>query len=328
MTMGTKVTIRIYTNRRRFQLAKCQLDHLCRCSGDADMLKAMKKIPPTLQASYHRILKDVLTDGDEIERLLFKKTLKWLIFAKESLDTTQLIEAISLQPGIKSMPHDFVITEEILLSWCSSLVRVDPSTKILSLSHFSVKEYLTSTQISESDVSMFRIAENESNLLLANTCLTYLLSDSMEEALLSFEEAIGADALRYRHDYGLVYKNPRYTLYGYCSKYWHMHIIGEPDASSFQGGLILEFLEKEVVWVKTMSYYNPTNNRYASETWNSLHLATFFGWVSISTALVDRYGLDVNKSYGMPCILVTLPALHWSVYGSDCKQKFSQPTIM
>ena len=66
---------------------------------------------------------------------------------------------------------------EAVLSTCSSLIAVidDDGSTIVQFSHFSVKEYLTSTRIAEGRVLRYHTPLEQAHLLVTRSCLSILL---------------------------------------------------------------------------------------------------------------------------------------------------------
>ena len=85
--------------------------------------------------------------------------------------------------GIPTLKEDWRWNdhEEALLSTCSSLITIIPlrdDTRVVQFSHFSVKEYLTSSRLAKSphgDVSRFRIDLEAAHTVMAQACLATLL---------------------------------------------------------------------------------------------------------------------------------------------------------
>jgi hypothetical protein len=105
----------------RFRWVACQLDYLCECSTNSDRRKALHKLPPDIP-SYLRILERVNTSIVE-NRILGSKTLHWLAYSYTPLTTTQLLQALAVTFHDDCFDSDAMPTEEMLLHWCSSLVR-------------------------------------------------------------------------------------------------------------------------------------------------------------------------------------------------------------
>jgi hypothetical protein len=120
---------------------------------------------------------------------MIKKILKWLVLSEEtnyyacSLTLPSLAQAISIQQqtalDLETVPDELDIAE-----WCSSLVRLNPTTKMLELSHFTVKEFLLedAANIPSTIARSYLVKPTEDRLYLAETCLHYLSLHDFDQA--------------------------------------------------------------------------------------------------------------------------------------------------
>jgi len=75
-----------------------------------------------------------------------RKALTLLVYAKTDLTVAQLVKVISIKIQDDVWDEEDIIHEDGLVDWLSSLVHVDTKSSVLELSHFSIKEYLTSAR--------------------------------------------------------------------------------------------------------------------------------------------------------------------------------------
>ena len=124
------------------------------------------------------------------------------------------MEALAISEDDEDFDEDAVIEENALLQWCSSLVRKSSRRVGFELAHFTVKEFLLSIDpVSSDELSQYRITENDSNILLARTCLTYLNFTTFE---------IGpAESVM---DWSKKQLDCPFLLY--ASQYWDTHAFG------------------------------------------------------------------------------------------------------
>ncbi|CAL8576561.1 hypothetical protein XPA_002436 [Xanthoria parietina] len=61
-----------------FRWVACQMDYLCELPNDSSRRKALGSLPPTLNATYERILRHVNASNNEVQ-LLVSRTLKWIV---------------------------------------------------------------------------------------------------------------------------------------------------------------------------------------------------------------------------------------------------------
>ena len=144
----------------------------------------LNELPETLDETYERILKGInKAQKDNAHRLL-----QCLTVAVRPLLVEELAELLafdfelSSSEGIPTLKEDWRWDdhEEAVLSTCSSLITIIPrdDTRVVQFSHFSVKEYLTSSRLAKSplgDISRFRIDLEPAHTIMAQACLATLL---------------------------------------------------------------------------------------------------------------------------------------------------------
>src|SRR5438874_12191146 len=107
----------------RFQWVKCQLDNVAACPTDRAKRKALSELPPTLDATYQRILEKVGLLSEETQ-IMVKKALQCLVTAKRPLTVAEVVDAVSVTVGGDSLDKEGMIMEDDLIEWCGSLVRI------------------------------------------------------------------------------------------------------------------------------------------------------------------------------------------------------------
>ncbi|KAH9208786.1 hypothetical protein DL95DRAFT_345079, partial [Leptodontidium sp. 2 PMI_412] len=156
----------------RFRWVACQMDYLCECNNDRDRREALRKLPPDLPSSYERILERANRSNKENQELV-KKVLHWIVYAVEPIPTDQLLQALAVREDEELFDSSAVSTEEELLHWCSSLVRRNSRSGQLELAHFTVKEFLQSTELEEKQYfRQYRLSGDHT--VLAKACLGFL----------------------------------------------------------------------------------------------------------------------------------------------------------
>ena len=120
------------------------MDYLCELPTDSARKRALNSLPPTLDATYARILRRVKESNNDVQ-VLVRRSLRWIAHAREELSVAALCEAVSVKPGIKYLTRQEIRGEEEILRCCGSLVRKSMSGSSLELAHFTVKEYLQKT---------------------------------------------------------------------------------------------------------------------------------------------------------------------------------------
>ncbi|KAM0426320.1 hypothetical protein ACHAPT_008360 [Fusarium lateritium] len=218
-----------------FRWVACQLDHICEFRTDGARRKALDKLPPTLFATYERILTRI-DDSHEQDRQLLQRTLL-LIGSPHNAELTlqQICEAISLQDDGEELPDEDIVSEEELLRLCSSLVRKrrmwwseEARDGVgLEFSHFSVQEYLQHECLKHATLSAYGISGQKACHLLASLCLGHLTPKNHER----LPETVGA-AIE-----PTVGRNSRRPFYRHAATCWPLYIH---DLPASEGDYCLE----------------------------------------------------------------------------------------
>jgi hypothetical protein len=161
----------------------CQLDALQHCFPP-NLRQYLNELPETLDETYERILKGInKAQKDNAHRLL-----QCLAVAIRPLLVEELAELLAFDfqatasGGVPTLKEDWRWDdeEEAVLSTCSSLIVIIPrgDSRVVQFSHFSVKEFLTSSRLMRSphgEVSQFHINFEPAHTIMAQACLATLL---------------------------------------------------------------------------------------------------------------------------------------------------------
>ena len=140
-------------------------------------------MPDTLDETYERILKSI----DKAQKDDALRLLQCLTVAIRPLRVKELAELLAFDfqapsaGGIPKLKEDWRWDdeEEAVLSTCSSLITIvhNGDARVVQFSHFSVKEYLTSTRLarSQGDALQFYIDLEAAHTIMAQACLGTLL---------------------------------------------------------------------------------------------------------------------------------------------------------
>ena len=167
----------------RFRWVFCQLDALRHCFPP-NLRQYLNELPETLDETYDRILKGI----SKAQKNNAHRLLQCLTVAVRPLLVEELAELLAFDfqastvGGIPTLKEDWRWDdqEEAILSTCSSLITIIPrdGSRVVQFSHFSVKEYLTSSRLAQSphgDVSRFSIDLEPAHTIMAQACLATLL---------------------------------------------------------------------------------------------------------------------------------------------------------
>jgi hypothetical protein len=167
----------------RFRWVFCQLDALQHCFPP-NLRQYLNELPESLDETYERILKGInKAQIDNAHRLL-----QCLTVAVRPLLVEELAELLAFDfqassaGGIPTLKEElrWDNDEEAVLSTCSSLITIVPrdDSRVVQFSHFSVKEFLTSSRLARSshgDISRFHIDLEPAHTIMAQACLATLL---------------------------------------------------------------------------------------------------------------------------------------------------------
>lgn len=294
------------------------MDYLCELPNDSSRRKALGNLPPTLPATYERILRGVNARPRETQSLV-SRTLRWIVHRSWDMSNEALCEAVSVNIGDTKRDIDSIPDEFEVLRWCSSLVRKGADR--LELAHFTVKEFLL--QLDDNDTGEFAayiIGPSHDKNDLAKVCLTYLNFCDFDQGLY-----INATVTKRR------FKDYPFRRYAVC----HWYDLARPRLADQEllslakqllnpskAGTLLSWLHDWIVlWAGKsidvdlqrfdhLRLVDQMNRAIAEAT--ALHFASMFSFPEVCTWLIDSGGCDLDRAsgFGTPlhCSLMTLGA--------------------
>ena len=287
---------RFLTLSCRFRWVFCQLETLRHCFPP-NLRQFLNELPETLDETYERMLKGInKAQKDNAHRLL-----QCLAVAVRPLRVEELAELLafdfqaSSSGGIPTLKEDWRWDDEegAVLSTCSSLIAVVPSgrSRVVQFSHFSVKEYLTSSRITrwQGDVSRFHIDLDAAHTIMAQACLGTLLR--LEE------HAEGGKG---------------FPLVKYAAEHWPEHARSEKVSSLLKDGMDDLFDTSKPhfsAWLRAHDldedwvYFSPRKRHHDS---SPLYYAAFCGLYDLAERLIAKHPEQVNAVGGR--IVAPLPA--------------------
>ena len=172
----------------RFRWVFCQLETLRYCLPPS-VRHTLDELPETLDETYERVLKEIKKPN----RAHALRLMQCLVVAIRPLRVQELAEILAVDFDEEGMPKlnpnwRWGDEEQALLSSCSSLIAIVEAdgSRIVHFSHFSVKEFLTSTRLAASsrDISRYHIDLEPAHTILAQACMSVLLwlDDRVEES--------------------------------------------------------------------------------------------------------------------------------------------------
>ena len=275
----------------RFRWVFCQLDALQHCIPP-NLRQYLNELPDTLDETYDRILKGInKAQKDNAHRLL-----QCLTVAVRPLLVEELAELLafdfqaSTEGGIPTLKEDWRWDdkEEAVLSTCSSLITIIPrdDSQVVQFSHFSVKEYLTSSRLARSthaDVSRFRIDLEPAHTIIAQSCLA---------TLLRLDEPTGN---------GYAKVSP---LVKYAAQHWVDHAQFEKVSFRVQDGMDDLFDHSKPHFAAWLRVHNIDKRwiefspMFRDGDGSPLYYAAFCGFYDLAERLITKHPEQVNACGG------------------------------
>jgi hypothetical protein len=289
----------------RFRWVFCQLEILRDCLPPS-VRRTLDELPESLDETYERVLKEIKKPNRDHARRL----LQCLVVAIRPLRVEELAEVLAVDfdnaDGIPKLNPNWrwEDEEQALLAPCSSLITIVGSGKsrVVQFSHFSVREFLTSTRLatSSADVLRYHIALEPAHTILAQACMSILLrSDNHDE----------------QSGTGVSNKSP---LCRYAAEYWVAHAQFERVSSYLRTLMESLFnLDKPyfAAWLKlydidTRCPIGSTFFVFAPYTYTKLgasplYYAALCGFQDLVEKLIVKYPQYVNAnggSYATPLV--------------------------
>ena len=261
--------------------------YICGCIP-ARIQHALANLPETLDETYRRTLREINKENLEFAHRLFQ----FVAVASRPLRVEELSELLAFDFKAGSIPkfqEDWRPEDPVhaVLSTCSSLLAVVDGGyhygKVIQFSHYSVKEFLTSTRLAEaSDIILrcYHISLTPAHTLVAQSCLAILLHLD--------KDVVTSDSLE------------NWPLAEYAVEHWVYHAQFDDELRSAEDGRKQLFdLSKPhfVIWVWI---YNPENLEWMQNSrplpphGTPLHYAALWGLHSIVEFLIIEHSQDVR----------------------------------
>ena len=246
--------------------------------------QALDELPETLDGTYERTLLDIDDENWAYAHRLFQ----CIVVARRPLRIEELAEFLAFKPetgGSLAFEGNWrpENPRDVVMSICSSLVAVInvDGTPVMQFSHFSVKEYLTSTRIAKGPVSRYYIPLESAHLFVAQACLSVLLQLDKHVTKKSITEL---------------------PLARYAGRYWAEHAEFWDVSSSIEDMIKRVFNPERHhfaiwVWIHDTISDRPVDSEGPSRPkWSPLHYATQHGFHRVAEWLIISCAEDVNLS--------------------------------
>lgn len=260
------------------------------CRTRASLRRALAALPPTLDKTYDRILSKI----SDLDAQYAVPILRWLTFSARPLSVGELAEivAINLEDEAR-FDRDEVLEDPLdALSICSSLVTMtvtkdaedrEPgrSRRIVTLAHYSVKEYLVSDRIEKGLAARYSMQAAVCHDAIARSCLGYLLQ-------FQGDEIISQDNAK------------EFKLADYSARFWIEHAQATKQHVEYvQEAMILLSTENDA-YLNWLRIHDPDHDwrepdfQKSLQSYSSpLYYTSLAGLLSMVKLLLDK-GAEIN----------------------------------
>ena len=264
-----------------------QLEVLQHCLPSS-VRRILAELPETLDETYERILVKI----KKPDQLIAHRLLQCLLVAARPLRVEELAEVLALEFNAEGIPKlnlgwRWEDKEEAVISACSSLVMIvkDGDSRDVQFSHFSVKEFLTSSRLAYLEpVSRYHIQLETAHTILAQACLGVLLHLDDHVDRVNIEN---------------------FPLARYAAQYWPTHARFENASSRIKDGMECLFDAGRPHFATWLWIYNKDRGGRSMSTMCPkkpeavpLYYAAMLGFRDLAEHLIARNPEHVNARGG------------------------------
>ncbi|KIV96718.1 hypothetical protein, variant [Exophiala mesophila] len=154
-----------------FLVARLVMDHITSLTTIKKMRLALESPPVDYKEAYGRTMERIAKQNAG-RKTLAVKVMVWICYAKRPLKLEELQQALATEDGEDEIDPENVESARSLLSCCLGLVVLSKADRTLGMVHETAMNFVRATDI---------VNEVEPNLLISQTCLTYLSINPMRE---------------------------------------------------------------------------------------------------------------------------------------------------
>jgi ankyrin repeat protein len=248
-------------------------------------------LPQTLDQTYERIL----TSISEKDSVFAIRILQWLTFSARPLSLEEVAEVVAIDVAREpAFVRDEVLVDPLeVLDICSTLVTITTDkamgrsklgSRIITLAHYSVQEYLVSDRIKRGPAKLYSMEETESHAVIMKGSLGYLNQ---------FQYPIPREILRIS------------MLSRYSAQFWISHLRKTGDKMEGLSRIAMSLFSIEspayLIWIRLCDPDNPSQEPQFRSGLKSipkpLYYAALLG-LSTVTELLLGGGVEVNAKGG------------------------------
>ena len=262
--------------------------------------RQLHELPKGLDETYERILEEIesTNQGQHARRLLHCLAVAFRPLRAEDLAEVLAFDVDETEGSIPKLHPEWrwEDQEQTVLSACSSLISIidHGDSRVVQFSHFSVKEYLTSSRLTAAsgDLLRYRILPEPAHLILAHACLGVLLSlDSCIN-----NESDEEDGERDGRDKDI-------PLLKYAAEHWSSHAQVGNVSSCLKDAMETLFDSSKPFFSAWVRRYQVDSDHYPWFSWlvlepSPLYCAAFCGFHDLVRHLIVKYPEQVNHRGG------------------------------
>jgi Ankyrin repeats (many copies)/Ankyrin repeats (3 copies) len=258
--------------------------------------RTLDELPESLDETYERVLKEIKKPNRDHAR----RILQCLVVAIRPLRVEELAEVLAVDFDNAEIPKlnpnwRWEDEEQALLASCSSLIAIVESdnSRVVQFSHFSVREFLTSTRLATSsgEVSRYHIALEPAHTILGQACMSILLRSDDRDKQSGNGVRISSPLARYAAEHWAAH-----AQFEHVSSYLRtsMESLFDLDKPYFAAWLELYDVDIDASPGSTFYLFAPSDKRGASP----LYYAALCGFHDLVENLIVKYPQHVNASGG------------------------------
>ncbi|KAJ7496745.1 hypothetical protein FB451DRAFT_1208660 [Mycena latifolia] len=261
-----------------FRWVDLQLDLLEKQPSESALRNTLEKLPKDIIQSYNRILLDAEDIGN-IASLIVRRALHLIIGSFKALTLSEIAEAVMIEPSqIEPDTRFRVFAPSVILEYCSSLVDYNESEETVKLSHFTVQEYLFSSELLKIPELKHHgiVSSDELHSELASSMMTYLsygIFDDSSDARLHQSLSI-----------------PAHPFFAYAACWWIKHTLAVHENSSSFRHQLMAFIFSSP---HTQSFRDLTSHFTGSNPYSGFYCPFIFPrWLATDPLRAYRTMLD------------------------------------
>jgi hypothetical protein len=259
--------------------------------------RTLDELPESLDETYERVLKEIKKPNRDHARRL----LQCLVVAIRPLRVEELAEVLAVDfDDADRIPKlnpkwRWEDEEQALLASCSSLIAIVESdeSRVVQFSHFSVREFLTSTRLATSggDVLRYHIALEPAHTILGQACMGILLRSDDRDGESGNGVENNSPLARYAAEHWVAHA--QFEHVSSCLRA-SMESLFDLDKPYFAAWLDLYDIDTPPPSSSTLTDFMPTQKHGGSP----LYYAALCGFQELVENLIVKYPQYVNASGG------------------------------